>query len=104
MSVREIATFDLKPGTAAEFEAVVLEWMQIFRDQEGCGLFEVHHPAELPDRVILIIEWDTVEAHTEVFANSEQYAPFVAAIEPYYAVPCDVQHTTITYSEQTRGA
>lgn len=104
MSIREIATFDLKPGTADEFEKTVLDWMPIFREQAECGLFEVHKPVEHPDRVILVIEWDEIESHTVTFVNSEHYDDFVAKIEPYYAQPCDVQHTRITFVEDTKTA
>lgn len=99
MSVREIADFQLKPGTGDLFEEKVRSWMHIFREQPTCGLFEIHRPVEDPDRVFLIIEWGTVEDHTEVFAGSEHYGPFVADIEPLYARPCYVVHSVITFSE-----
>ena len=49
---------------------------------------------ESPDRIVLLIEWDTLEAHTENFRESERFPAWRAEIGPYFAEPPRVEHFT----------
>lgn len=43
---------------------------------------------------MLLVEWDTLEAHTENFRASDRFPAWRAAIGPYVAEPPRVEHFT----------
>lgn len=47
---------------------------------------------ESPDRLVLLVEWDTLEAHTVNFRESERFAGWRAEIGPWFAEPPRVEH------------
>ena len=49
---------------------------------------------ESPNRIVLLVEWDTLEAHTESFRESDRFPAWRAEIERYFAEPPRVEHFT----------
>ncbi|HSU34104.1 MAG TPA: antibiotic biosynthesis monooxygenase, partial [Propionibacteriaceae bacterium] len=47
---------------------------------------------ESPNRFVLIVEWDSVEAHEVNFRQTERFAEWRAAIGPHFAQPPVVEH------------
>jgi hypothetical protein len=43
---------------------------------------------------VLLVEWDSVEAHLENFRDSERFPAWRARIGPYFANPPLVEHFT----------
>jgi heme-degrading monooxygenase HmoA len=50
---------------------------------------------ENPDRFVLLVEWDSLEAHTEGFRGSERFSRWRAIIDPHFE-SADVQHVVDT--------
>jgi heme-degrading monooxygenase HmoA len=49
---------------------------------------------ESPYRFVLLVEWDSVEAHEQNFRASERYGTWRGLIGPYFAQPPRVEHFT----------
>ena len=49
---------------------------------------------ETPDRFVLLVEWDSVEAHTVNFRQTDRFTEWRAAIGPWFAGPPRVEHFT----------
>ncbi len=47
---------------------------------------------ESPERLVLLIEWDTLEAHTVAFRQSDRFPAWRAEIGPWFAEPPRVEH------------
>ncbi len=59
---------------------------------EGCHSVRMTSGIESPDRFVLLVEWESVEAHEVNFRQTERFAEWRAAIGPYFAQPPVVEH------------
>ncbi|AWN39488.1 antibiotic biosynthesis monooxygenase family protein [Methylobacterium durans] len=94
--ILEIAQIDVKPGSEAAFEAGIREASAIFRAAEGCRSFAVRRSVEKPQRYRLLIEWETLEAHTRDFTGSQAWKDYRALVSPHFESPPSVEHTELT--------
>ena len=90
--VLEIADIEVPPGSEAAFEAAVAEAAPLFRDSPGCRSMTLHRSIESPSWYRLVVGWESVEAHTETFRNSERFQQWRALVGPFFASPPKVEH------------
>jgi quinol monooxygenase YgiN len=90
--VSEIADIDVIAGSEDAFEAAVAEAVSLFRDSPGCLSLSLHRSIESPSRFRLVVGWESVEAHTKTFRNSENYQQWRALVGPFFADQPKVQH------------
>lgn len=88
--VLEVALIDVTD--AAGFAAAYLEARSILVQTPGCRSVRMTHGLESPDRFVLLVEWDSVEAHEDNFRQTERFARWRAAIGPFFAGPPRVEH------------
>lgn len=96
--ILEIAQIDVKPGAEAEFEAGIRTASEIFRAAKGCLSFNVRKSVEKPQRYRLLIEWETLEAHTKDFTGSQAWQDYRALVSPTFEAPPSVEHTELVLS------
>lgn len=89
--VLEVAIIDVRDGTQAEFEAAYAEARQQVAATPGWRSMRMTHGIETPTRYVLLVEWDSVEAH-EDFRASERFGRWRALIGPHFAGPPVVEH------------
>ncbi|GJE42156.1 antibiotic biosynthesis monooxygenase family protein [Methylobacterium soli] len=94
--ILEIAQIDVKPGSEPDFEAGIREAAAIFQAAKGCHSFQVRRSVEKPQRYRLLIEWETLEAHTRDFTGSEAWQAYRARVSPFFEGPPSVEHTELT--------
>lgn len=94
--ILEIAQIDVKAGSEATFEANIARAAEIFRAAAGCCSFAVRRSIEKPQRYRLLIEWDTLEAHTRDFTGSEAWKTYRAMVSDTFESPPQVEHTELT--------
>jgi heme-degrading monooxygenase HmoA len=92
--VLEVADIVVVPGSANDFIAAYRGVREVLAGTEGCRSVRMTHGVESPDRFVLLVEWDSVEAHERNFRASERFAQWRAAIGPYFANPPRVEHFT----------
>src|ERR1700748_2243628 len=93
--ILEHADIRIQPGKQAEFdEAIARALRTVVARAQGVRGFQVHKGIESPERYVLQILWDTVEAHTVGFRESPLFAEWRAIVGPYFAQPPVVEHFT----------
>ena len=90
--VLEVAIFDVTD--ADDFEAAYVNARQVLIEAEGCRSVRMTRGVESANRFVLLVEWDSVEAHEQNFRATERFTAWRAAIGPYFAEPPRVEHFT----------
>lgn len=89
--VLEIAQVDVRPGTEADFAQNERDGRELIAATVGFRSMRVVRGIETPSRFVLLVEWDSVEAHA-VFRNSERFDVWRHLIAPYMAGAPAVEH------------
>lgn len=88
----ERAEIPVQNGMEEEFsEMMTNKGTSILAAAAGCSSAKVGRGVENPDKFILLLEWDTVEAHI-AFTKTAEFADFVTLAKPYFAGPSNVEH------------
>lgn len=90
--VLEIAEFSIKPGQEQAFTAAYREAIALIEVTDGFRSARMTQGIETPTRFVLLIEWDTLEAHTEGFRQSDRYPRWRELISQHFADAPQVQH------------
>jgi heme-degrading monooxygenase HmoA len=90
--VLEVALIDITPGAEAEFAAAYQEAHPILAGTPGCRSVRMTRGVESPSRFVLLVEWDSVEAHLENFRDSERFIQWRGRIGQFFATPPLVEH------------
>jgi heme-degrading monooxygenase HmoA len=94
--ILELADIRITPGKQAEFdEAIERALRTVVIKAEGMRGFKVNKGIESPERYVLQIFWDTLEAHTVGFRGSPAFAEWRAIVGPFFAQPPVVEHFTL---------
>ncbi|MEU2614990.1 antibiotic biosynthesis monooxygenase family protein [Micromonospora sp. NPDC007271] len=90
--VLEVALIDVTPGHEDDFAAAYSQAYPILRGTEGCRAVRMTRGMESPSRFVLLVEWDSVEAHDVNFRQSERFQQWRGLIGPHFANPPLVEH------------
>ncbi|MCJ2183609.1 antibiotic biosynthesis monooxygenase [Novosphingobium sp. 1949] len=90
--IHEIATLIIDPATAPEFEAAVLAAKPHFEAAKGFVSFALERSIETAGRYHLVVGWESVEAHTVDFRESDGFAAWRALAGPFFVAPPSVEH------------
>lgn len=90
--VLEVAILDVRPGQTGEFEAAFDEAQAIIASMPGYLSHQLQRCVENGDRYILLVEWQTLEAHTEGFRGSAEYQRWKALLHHFYDPFPTVEH------------
>ncbi|MCP3731369.1 antibiotic biosynthesis monooxygenase [Sphingomonas sp. MG17] len=91
--ITEIVEFRIKPGTQDQFVAGVAASRPIFKRSPGFIGLELHHTVEDPAVFVLLIEWESVAHHMEMFQKSPEYVEWRANVGEFFADKPRLQHT-----------
>ncbi len=94
--ILEIATITLKPGDAVAFISAMPDAFPIVATTPGYLRHELHQGLEQPDTFTLFIWWETLEAHTVTFRESERF-PAWRAVWGHLMERSNVVHVTQVY-------
>lgn len=89
--VREIAIFQVQDGSDEDFIEAYSGVSDVLEQAEGSHGATLHRGVEDPNTFTLIVEWDSVQAHTDLTQQPE-FEKFGEAITPYLAGAPDVRH------------
>jgi heme-degrading monooxygenase HmoA len=90
--VTEVADLQIVAGSEADFVAAYQGVRDVLMSTPGCRSARMTQCIETPTRFVLLVEWDSVEAHEQNFRASERFAQWRGAIGPYFAQPPHVEH------------
>ena len=91
MSVVEKAEVGVVEGRVDEFETLLPKALQILRSAAGCNSVTASKGVEHPDMFMLLVEWDSVEAHIACTQTSE-FAEFAGLLGPFFNGPPQTVH------------
>ena len=87
----EVALIDVTPGSEDAFRAGFVQARPHLAGSPGCRSVRMTQGVETPTRFVLMVEWDSVDAHS-AFRASEAFAQWRAPIGPHFAGPPQVEH------------
>ena len=91
--ITEIASLRIDPAKASDFEAAVAKARPFFQASPGCHGMSLEAVIEEPGCYNLRVLWETVEAHTTGFRNSDNFQQWRALAGPFFVEPPVVVHT-----------
>ena len=92
--VLEIADIAVVPGREDEFAAAYATAVAELAASEGFRSARMARGIESPSRFVLVVEWESLEAHTMGFRQSERFTRWRELIGPYFDGPPRVEHFT----------
>ncbi len=92
--VLEVADIAIRPGAEDEFIAAYLGVRDVLIGTPGCRSVRMTRGVESPARFVLLVEWDSVDAHEQNFRGSDRFATWRGAIGPFFRAPPHVEHVT----------
>jgi heme-degrading monooxygenase HmoA len=90
--ILEVAILNVKRGLEAEFEAAFAQAKNIIAVSPGFISLQLQKCLEVENRYILLVNWETLEAHTEGFRQSEAYHQWMALLHHFYDPFPTVEH------------
>ena len=89
----ERALFKILPGREEEFEQTFYdEARHVISQSPGFISARLARGIEQPDTFLLIVEWETVEDHTDGFRSSELFTRWRELLGPCFAEAPAVEH------------
>ena len=82
--ILEVAILNVKQGLEADFEASFGQAKDIIAASPGFMLLQLQKCLEVENRYILLVNRETLEAHTEGFRQSEAYQQWKAMLHHFY--------------------
>jgi heme-degrading monooxygenase HmoA len=93
--ILEVAILDVKPDMAPEFEAAFKIASTIITAMPGYISHELQRCLEKENRYILLVRWQTLEAHTIGFRRSPEYQKWRSLLHHFYEPFPTVEHYEI---------
>jgi len=90
--VLEVALIDVQPGREGAFASAYAQARHLVETTPGCLSIRMTRGVESPSRFVLLVEWDSVEAHLVNFRGSDRFPRWRALIGEHFAAPPVVEH------------
>ncbi|KAF3066338.1 hypothetical protein GL218_09168 [Daldinia childiae] len=91
--VTEIVLHSLKPGTDVE---TFYKLFSVIKEQSGAQAVRASTVHENPEQVDLFIDWDSIESHQALQAQTEAYGAFIDQVKPHVTKLATVIHAELT--------
>ena len=92
--ILEVAILDVKPNQTEEFELAFAEAQKIISAMPGYINHQLQRCIENQQRYLLLVNWQTLEDHTQGFRESVQYQQWKALLHHFYHPFPTVEHYT----------
>jgi heme-degrading monooxygenase HmoA len=90
--ILEHAVLDIEAGSAREFEAAFAKAKSIIAGSPGFRSLRLERCLEQADHYVLLVEWDSVEAHEIGFRTSAAFEEWRTLLHHFYPDRPVVQH------------
>ncbi|TPQ26283.1 antibiotic biosynthesis monooxygenase family protein [Methylomonas koyamae] len=88
----EVAILDIIPGKETDFEAAFAVASAIIANSPGYISHQLQRCVENESRYILLVNWQTLEAHTIGFRSSPEYREWARLLHHFYSPFPTVEH------------
>jgi heme-degrading monooxygenase HmoA len=82
--ILEHAVLDVVPGESEAFEEAFDQARAIIASRPGFRSLRLERSVERPSRYLLLVEWNTLEDHTEGFRGSDEYQAWRQLLHHFY--------------------
>lgn len=96
----EVAVLNIIPGKEAEFETAFRAASAIISSMAGYVSHQLQHCLENESRYILLVNWQTLEAHTIGFRTSPQYQKWKSLLHHFYSPFPTVEHYELVFESE----
>ncbi|MEE9303332.1 MAG: antibiotic biosynthesis monooxygenase [Thiotrichaceae bacterium] len=90
--ILEVATLDIKSGEEINFEHAFAKAQSIISSMDGYISHQLQKSIEKQNRYILLVNWETIEDHTQGFRKSEKYQQWRKLLHHFYEPFPEVEH------------
>jgi heme-degrading monooxygenase HmoA len=90
--ILEVAVLSVKAGLGADFEAAFAKAASLIAASPGYLSHDLRRCLEVEDRYILMVRWQTLEAHTVGFRESPAYEDWKRLLHHFYDPFPEVEH------------
>lgn len=90
--ILEVAMLTVRAGEQSAFEAAMREAAPVIAGAAGYHGHQLQRSVETPGRYLLLVRWETLEAHTVGFRGSPAFAKWREMIGGFFAEPPVVEH------------
>lgn len=90
--ILEHAILPVIPGREAAFERAFAEARSIIASMPGFLSLRLSRSHESPSEYLLLVEWESIEHHTEGFRGSPEYGRWRALLHEFYEPFPRVEH------------
>ncbi|NMO04437.1 antibiotic biosynthesis monooxygenase [Gordonia sp. TBRC 11910] len=88
----EHVVLPVRPGTEVEFETAFAQARSIISAMPGFCSLTLSRGIESPSNYLLIVEWESLEAHTVGFRKSSDYHRWRELLHHFYDPFPEVEH------------
>ena len=92
--ILEHALLPVMAGSEAEFEAAFRQALPLIAATPGFLGLELRRSLETPSSYLLLVRWESVQAHTDGFRGSSRYPAWRALLHGFYDPFPVVEHFT----------
>jgi heme-degrading monooxygenase HmoA len=90
--ILEVAILDVIPNQEEDFEVAFTQASGIISSMGGYASHQLLRCLEKQNRYILLVTWETLEAHTVGFRGSEEYQEWKKLLHHFYDPFPTVEH------------
>ena len=98
--ILEVAILDVIPGQEVEFQAAFGTASSIISSMPGYVSHQLQRCLETRNRFILLVQWETLDAHTIGFRGSEKYQEWKTLLHHFYDPFPTVEHYELVFQNQ----
>jgi heme-degrading monooxygenase HmoA len=98
--VLEAAILDVIAGKEKEFEEAFVKASPIIASMKGYITHQLQHCIEMPNRYFLLVQWETLEAHTVGFRGSPGYQEWKRLLHHFYDPFPTVEHYELIFEKK----
>ena len=82
--ILELAPLHIRAGQAAQFEAAFQQAQRIISAMPGYLFHELQRCLQRPDEYVLLVRWQSLEAHEVGFRQSPEYQAWKQLLHHFY--------------------
>ena len=102
--ILEVAPLQVRPGQEAAFEAAFLEAQRIIASMPGYVSHELQRCIERPHEYVLLVRWQSLEAHEVGFRRSAEYQAWKRLLHHFYdPFPVVSHYRAVPGAAEARG-
>jgi heme-degrading monooxygenase HmoA len=97
--ILEVAVLNVITDKTAEFELAFEKAQEIISGMNGWKSHELQRCLEVPNRYILLVQWENLEDHTIGFRKFPEYLQWKSLLHHFYSPFPEVEHYALKFSK-----